>query len=306
MDDVLLSGLLQACLRMATPILITALGSIYSEKAGLMNIGLEGMMLCGAFFAFAAVFLGGSVWIGVLVAGLCGSLLGLAFAYLTVTKPTSQAVVGAALNMFALGLTGFAYRSLVGVTGAVVSIEQFPSLKIPILSSIPFLGPALFEQNILVYLTFVAVPLVWYSLWRTGWGYELRAVGEHPRAADSLGINVFLMRYQASIICGALSGIGGAYLSLAHANTFIEGMAAGRGFIAMAVVIFGKWNPFGAVLGALLFGAADALQLRMQAIGINIPYHFMLMLPYILTMTVLAGAVGKARPPAAEGTPYIR
>jgi ABC-type uncharacterized transport system permease subunit len=298
--------LVQASFRMATPLLLTAMGSILSERAGILNIGLEGMMLCGAFFAFATVYMGGSLWAGVASAALSGAILGLGFAYLTVTRLTNQTVTGAALNMFALGLTGFAYRSMVGVTGAAVKVDQFSALKIPLLSEIPVLGPALFQHNVLVYITFIIVPVVWYYLSKTSSGYELRAVGEHPRAADSLGIDVFLVRYKAVILSGILAGIGGSYLTLAHANTFIEGMSSGRGFIALAVVIFGKWNPFGAVLGALLFGAADALQLRLQALGFRIPYHFMLLLPYVLTMAVLAGAVGKAKPPASEGVPYER
>jgi len=301
-----LTILLQASVRMGTPLLATALGSILTEMPGILNIGLEGMMLCGAFFAFATAYLTGSIWLGVLAAALVGAVLGVAFAYLTVTRCADQVVTGAALNMFALGLTGFAYRSLFGATGQAVRVNQFPVIEVPGLSSIPVLGPMLFQHNLLVYITFALVPIVWFYLFRTAAGYEMRAVGEHPRAADSLGIDVFAQKYKGVILGGILAAVGGSYLSLAYAGTFIEGMSSGRGFIALAVVIFGRWNPFGAVLGALLFGAADAVQFRLQALGFNIPYHFLLMLPYVLTLVVLAGAVSKARAPASECVPYSR
>ncbi|MEI7885606.1 MAG: ABC transporter permease [Clostridia bacterium] len=306
MDNVFIIGLLQATLRMATPILLAALGCLIAERAGILNIGLEGQMLCGAFFGYLTVYFGGSLWLGMFAAGLSGVLLGLVFAYLTVTKLNNQMIVGAAFNMFALGITGFIYKAVVGVTGTTNTIPQFKVISIPLLSKIPIIGKLLFEQNILVYLTLLIVPVIWFVLWKTSYGYELRAIGEHPSAVDSLGIDVIKYKYIAVILQGMLAAFGGAYLTLAYANAFVENLSAGRGFIAMAVVIFGSWNPFGALLGSLVFGFADAFQMRMQSIGIAIPYHFMLMLPYVLTVLILAGFIKKAKPPAMETVPYKR
>ncbi len=306
MNSVLLIGFIQATIRMSAPLLITALGCLLAERAGLLNIGLEGQMLTGAFFAYLVVYQGGSLWMGFVAAILVGALMGLMFAYLTVTRLTNQLIVGAAFNMFATGLTGFIFRAAVGVTGTTNVIDQFPVLKVPFLSHIPFLGVVLFQQNILVYGFFLTVPLVWYFLNRTSYGFQLRAIGEHPRAVDSLGIDVIKYKYMAVLVQGAFAGMGGAYLTLAYARSFVENLSAGRGFIALTSVIFGGWTPWGTLAGCMVFGAADAFQLRMQSLGVNIPYHLMLMLPYVLTVVILAGALKKAKPPAMECVPYER
>ncbi len=298
--------LLEATLRMAVPLLFASLASVLSERCGVYNLGIEGLVLSGAFFAFGGAYITGSVWIGILSAAMAGAVLGLAFSYLCITRVAEQFVTGAAFNMFALGLSGFCYRALVGVTGAAVKVPQFGTIKIPVLSSIPVIGNLLFNNNFLVYLGLILVPIIWFYLYRTSSGYEMRACGEHPRAADSLGIDVFKVRYAGVMIGAVLAALAGAYLTLAHANTFIENMSAGRGYIAFAIVIFGRWNPVGALLGSLFFGATEALELMLQAQGVDIPYQFLLMLPYVLTMIVLAGAMGKAKPPAAEGIPYSR
>lgn len=305
-DSVFIIGMIQATIRMAAPILITALGCVIAEKAGLLNIGLEGQMLAGSFFAFLTVYFGGGLWLGIIAAMAAGGLLGLVFSYLTVSRLTNQIVVGAAMNMFALGITGFIYRAAVGVTGTTNSIPQFDTIAVPVLSHIPVLGRILFQQNILVYISFLAVPVVWFFLSKTAYGYELRAAGEHPRAVDSLGIDVIAIKHRAVIVQGILAGFGGAYLTLAYSSSFVENMSAGRGFYALAVVIFGGWNPWGILGGSLLFGMADAFQLRMQSLGVNIPYHFLLMLPYVLTVVILSGLIKKAKPPATECVPYER
>ncbi len=299
-------NLLEATLRMGVPLLFASLASVLSERVGVYNLGIEGLVLSGAFFAFGGAYVTGNVWVGIISAAVAGAVLGLAFAYLCITRCAELFVTGAAFNMFALGLTGFCYRALVGVTGAAVKVPQFSAIPIPVLSQIPVIGDLLFNNNFLVYLGLVLVPVVWLYLYRTAPGYELRACGEHPRAADSLGIDVFKVRYAGVMVGAVLAALAGAYLTLAHANTFIENMSAGRGYIAFAIVIFGRWNPVGALLGSLFFGATEALELTLQAYGVAIPYQFLLMLPYVLTMIVLAGAMGKAKPPAAEGVPYSR
>ena len=306
MNSVMLIGFVQATIRMTAPLLITALGCLLAERAGLLNIGLEGQMLVGAFFGYLAVYFGMSLWIGVLVAMIAGALMGVVFAYLTVTKLTNQLIVGAAFNMFALGLTGFVFRASVGVTGTTKAIAQFAPVEIPLLSKIPVLGPIFFQQNILVYIFFLMVPVVWFFLNRTVYGFQLHAIGEHPRAVDSLGIDVIKYKYCAVIVQGALAGLGGSYLTLAYARSFVENQTAGRGFIALTSVIFGGWSAWGSLLGCMVFGAADALQLRMQSLGVAIPYHLLLMLPYLLTVIILAGALRKAKPPAMEAVPYDR
>lgn len=295
--------LLQATLRTTTPVLLGALGGLYSDRAGVISIGMEGFMLMGAFGGFFGAYYSGSLWVGLLTAMLAGALLAVIYGYLTINVGGSQAVVGTAAVMFAAGATGFLNRALLRSSGDFKRIMPFQPLAIPGLSQIPVIGPILFQQNILVYLTFALVPVTWFILYRTALGLEIRSVGEHPKAADTVGLNVTLIRHACVLVSGILGGLGGAYLSLAHANTFIEMMTAERGYMAFAIVIFGKYNPLGALGAALLFGFADALQLRIQVAGIAVPYEFLLMLPYALTLVAMVMA-GRTVAPAALGNPY--
>ncbi|QGP92583.1 Branched-chain amino acid transport system / permease component [Neomoorella glycerini] len=294
---------LQAAIRMSTPLIWATMGGIFSEKAGVLSIGMEGILLVGAFGGFIGAFYTGNLLLGVLIAMLAGGITAAIYGYLTVKIGGSQAVVGTALVLFAAGITGFLYRAIFGVSSNLTNVGMFSDLKIPVLSRIPYIGSILFEQNVLVYLGFMVVLITWFTLYRTAWGLEIRSIGEHPEAADTVGLNVNLYRNICVLISGLLGGIGGAYLSLANANTFVEMMSAEKGYMAFAIIILGKYNPLGALLGCLLFGFADALQLRLQASGINIPFQFLLMLPYVLTLGVTASA-GRAEKPAALARPY--
>ena len=293
-----------AALRMATPLIFAALGGIFSERSGVVNIALEGMMLTGAFTAMFVTYHTGMPWVGVLGAMLAGGLIGLIHAIFCVRYRANQVVTGTAINIFAGGLTVFLLRFFFGTAGTSPSVTTIPDITLPVLSSIPWIDRILGRQNPLVYLALVAVVVVHIVIYKTPWGLRLRAVGEHPRAADTVGVNVFKMRYISVVISGALAGLGGTYLSIAHLSQFSEGMTAGRGFIALAAVIFGKWTPLGALGACLFFGYADALQMRLQDIGI--PTQFMNMLPYVLTMVALAGFIGRAVGPKASGEPYIK
>lgn len=295
---------LSADLRTAMPLLLAATGLIFTERAGIVNIGVEGMMLVGSLAGVAGSFFLGNAWLGVLVAMVAGGLLGLFFAYLVVTARADQVVIGTAFNILGLGLTTSFARVIFGVNTAPPQIDSFKPVAIPVLAKIPILGPVLFNHSELVYLGLILVPVVHFILFRTTLGLKIRAVGEHPRAADTVGINVFKVRYGACIVGGMLAGLAGSYLSLSLLNFFTENMTAGRGFIALAAVIFGKWTPAGTLGAALLFGAGDALQYRLQAANSGIPYQLLLMIPYILTIAALAGFVGRAVAPAASGQPY--
>jgi general nucleoside transport system permease protein len=298
-------GLLTAAVRLATPILLASLGEIIAERAGVLNVGLEGMMLVGAFAGFVAAQGSGSPWAGI-VAGLFGGcLLGLLFAFFTVALAVDQIVCGITINLLALGLTGYLHRVIYGLTSAMPKAPSIAQWNIPGLSELPFVGPVLFQQNGLVYLAIVLVLVCWFALFRTTFGLKLRAVGEYPNAADSVGINVFHIRYAAMAACGGLAGLGGAFLSIGQLNMFVEGMTGGRGFIALAVVIFARWNPIGALLAAVLFGAAEALQFRLQVLTVEIPFQFLAMLPYLLTIAVLV-TMRRSVQPAALARPFIK
>ena len=293
-----------ATIRMATPLLLASLGEIVSERSGVFNIGLEGMMLMGAFCGFLGLHLTDSLSIGIL-AGMAGGLfLALISAYLSVTLGVDQIVSGIALNIFAVGFTSSFYRIIFGLTPPQVETSRMFPLGIPWLEDLPFIGPILFKQVPLVYVAFALVPLLWFILFRTTIGLQVRSLGEHPLAADIAGVRVAQIRYLSVLLAGSFAGLGGAYLSLGPLNLFSDNMIAGRGFIALAVVIFGRLNPFGALGAALLFGAAEALQLRLQAMGLDIPYQILLMQPYVATVVALVGLIGKTRLPAALGVPY--
>lgn len=299
-------AILHSTLIAATPLLLAALGETVAERAGVINIGLEGILLAGAFAGMVGSYFTGSPIVGLLLGGASGILLALLFAGLTVGLGADQIIIGVSLNLLVVGLTGVLYRGFFGVTGQALTVHTFSPLSPPFLSSIPFIGPVLFHHTILVYLAFFLVPISGFLLFHTRAGLQLQAVGDHPQAAETLGISVVSIRTIAVIIEGVLGGIAGSYLSLAYSNTFIEGMSAGRGFIALAIVIFGRWRPWAVLGGALFFGAATALQFHIQALGSALPYQWVLMLPYILTLVTLAIASTRINPPLALGQVYKR
>jgi simple sugar transport system permease protein len=299
----LVQTVFSATWRLATPLIYTSIGELFAERSGVLNIGLEGIMLFGAFAGFAAGTYTGTPTIGLLVAIIVGTLVGLLFALFTVTIKANQIVVGAAINMIGLGLTGFLYRTMFDVTSK--GVKTFPPIEIPLLSQIPLVGEIFFKHSLLVYATLALVPLASFLLYRTGFGLAVRSVGEHPKAADTVGISVSGIRYACCALGGALAGVGGAYLTLSHTNLFVEGMVAGRGFIALAVVVFGRWKPWGVFGASLLFGVFYALQLSLQAMTRSIiPYQFWQALPYLATLIVLVALRGRAGAPRALGVPY--
>ncbi|MGN6459566.1 MAG: ABC transporter permease [Pseudolabrys sp.] len=304
-SDLFWIGLLTAAVRLATPILLAALGEIIAERAGVLNVGLEGMMLVGAFAGFVIAQGTGNPWIGIAAGLFAGCLLGLLFAFFTVTLVVDQIVCGITINLLALGLTGYLNRVVYGLTSTMPKAPSIAQWNIPGLSELPFVGPVLFQQNALVYIALVLAFVCWFVLFRTTWGLKLRSVGEYPNAADSVGINVFRIRYAAMIACGGLAGLGGVFLSIGQLNMFVESMTGGRGFIALAVVIFARWNPFGAILAAILFGIAEALQFRLQVLDVEIPFQFLAMLPYLLTIAVLV-TMRRSVQPAALARPFIK
>jgi ABC-type uncharacterized transport system permease subunit len=306
MDAALASSLLQSTVTMAVPLLLAALGELLAERAGVINIGLEGMVLAGALAAMVATYFSGIAVLGLMAAWAAGLLLAALLAYVVVVHGGNQVVAGTALNLLALGVTGVAYRAIFGVTGAALTVSAFPPLALPVLSSLPVIGTALFTQSPLAYVAFALVPVVSFALYGTLPGLKLRMTGENPRAAAAQGVAVRATQTLALLACGLLAATAGAHLALAYAHTFVEGMSAGRGFIALAIVIFGRWSPWGILGAALLFGLATALQFHVQALGVRIPYQFLLMLPYVLTLLVLAGYGGTAKAPAALGVPLER
>lgn len=298
-----ITGLLSATVRMAVPILLSALGETFSERAGVLNIGLEGIILIGAFTGFVGAYYTQNVLIGILCGIGIGFLMGLMIAYLSVTLGINQMVSGIAVNMLGAGITSFLYRMVFGVVTIPPRTPPLPVLPIPFLKDIPVLGEVFFRHNILVYITYLLIPLSMIVLYKTSFGLKVRSVGEHPRAADTVGVSVTKIRYSALCICGVLSGLAGTFLSLGQLNMFMDNMSSGRGFIALAAVIFGKWDPLGVVGASVIFALADALQLRLQSLGFAIPYQFLVMLPYVLTVLALIGA-RKGKGPAALGVAY--
>ena len=303
--------MLAESLRLATPIVIGATAGIWAERSGVVNIGIEGMMLSGACFGFVAFFflepimpdaVNLALLISVLVAVLAGALMSLLHAWLSITFKTDQIVSGTVINILAIGLTSFVRREWLLSTRA--GRVTLPSIEIPILSDIPIVGDVLFNNKPIFYMMFVMLILTHIILFYTPLGLRMRAVGEHPEAADTVGINVFFTRYRSVIISGMIAGLAGAWFSLETVGGFDDMMTGGRGFIALAAMIFGKWTPFGAFAGGLLFGFADALGTRFQILDVPVPSQWLQMLPFITTMVVLAGLIGRARPPAAIGKPY--
>jgi simple sugar transport system permease protein len=311
------AGLFVSTLRASAPLIFAALGGAISERSGVVNIALEGIMLIGAFVAVMGSYFLHNPWLGLLVGMLSGAAFSLLFGFIVIRYRADQVVVGVAFNMLALGLTGFLLRLIFRHAGQSPMVDKLPDWiipfdKIPGWLHLPALQPffdkwiqPIFGQHTPpVYLAFVAALLIHYVMFRTPFGLRLRAVGEHPRAADTVGVNVYKMRYAAVAISGLLGGLGGATLSLGLLSSFIENMTSGRGFIALAAMIFGKWTPLGAVGACLLFGFFDALQMLAQTLGFMVPRELFLSMPSLLTMLVLAGVIGRTNAPAADGKPY--
>ncbi len=299
-----LAGLLNTTLSKAVPLTLGALSGILCERAGIINIGIEGMMLMGAMVGALVGSLTGSLWIGLLAAILSGALLGWVLGVLSIRYKINQIISGTAINIFATGMTSFISALFLQRNEALNNPGTFKGWEIPILSRTPFLGPILFDNNLFIYAMFALLIILQIGLFYTRWGLRHRAVGEHPRAADTLGINVNRTRYIASLLGGMMAGFAGGYFTLGSVGRFDEVMTAGRGFIALAAMIFGNWMPFGALGAGLLFGFADSLASKLAILGIKIPSQFLLMAPYLATMVILAGVVGRGHAPAAEGEPY--
>lgn len=302
----MLDAFLNSTIAMATPILLAALGELLVEETGVINIGIEGAMLCGAFFAMAGAYFTGSTIIGIAAGIAAGVAINALLALLVVNLSVNQVVAGTALDILAVGITGVFYRRFFGITGMAFMVKPMARFDFGPLTRIPILGATLFHHNAFVYLTFAIIPVIGFIVWRTHYGLTLRAAGERPDAADALGLGVYRLRWHALLAAGVLTGLSGAYLTLAYANTFVENISGGRGYVALAVVILGRWNPWGIAAASVLFGAAMALQFGLQALGTTIPYQLFLALPYALTLVVLAGVGGQASSPSALGEPYRR
>ena len=305
-NSAFLIGMAAGSIRYATPMLLAALGETVTERSGILNLGLEGIMLLGAFFGFWIAFVTGSNWYGLLAAGIAGGLSGLLMAFMSITLRAGQVVSGFGIFIMSGGLVIVLNRIAFGTTLVVSRIDRFDAIELPVLSQLPVLGPILFQHNILIYATLLLVPLLWIVLFRTTLGVRITATGEHPRAADSVGLNVSLIRYLCTVFGGMLVGLGGAYYPLAELGLYPHNVIAGRGFIALAIVVLGRWNPFGALFGALLFGALEAFQLRVQSQGISLPFQFVAMLPYLLTIVALLLVSRSAIGPTALAIPYVR
>jgi general nucleoside transport system permease protein len=302
-------SLIGGMIRVAVPILYAALGELVVERAGILNLNVEGAMTMGAFTGFAVARQTGSLWMGVLCAGLSGIVLSLIMGFLCVTLKQDQTISGLTLNIFAGGLSFYIYRIIYAdfLGGNMPNVTPFVEQPIPLLSKIPILGPALFSHHVLSYIAFLMVPAIFFFLYRTKYGLALRCLGENPRTVDMKGVNVGRYQYLALMFGGLMSGIGGSYLTLASAGMFVDGIAAGRGWIAIAIVIFGAWRPWN-ILGACLFFAfLDSFQRQIQNAGFNlIPYQFILVLPYVVTILVLLLSRKRPGAPMALGTIYTR
>ncbi|MFO7782820.1 MAG: ABC transporter permease [Spirochaetia bacterium] len=293
-----------SALRLATPIALAAMGGTFSERAGIINIGLEGMLLASAFAGVLGSFLTGSALVGVLLAVVAGALTAAVFSFFTVELKANHVVAGVGVNILALGLTTWLMQVIWGSRGTSPDVTGVPTIRIAGLERVPVLGELFGETSPFLYVMLLLVGGSWVLLFKTPFGLRIRMTGEHPEAADTLGINVRFVKHFSVILGGALTGVGGAYLSLGHLSWFSMNMSAGRGYMALAANIFGQWNPIGGLGASFLFSFADAVQIRLQGVDMALPHNLIQMLPYLLTIVVLAGAVVKSRPPAALGNDY--
>ncbi|RLK47800.1 ABC transporter permease [Microbacterium telephonicum] len=301
------AGLLAGSLGLAVPLIYGALAGVIGERAGVVNIAIEGQLLAGAFTAALVASITGAPIAGLIAAAVAGMLVAAVLAAFSIKYLVDQVIVGVVLNVLVAGLTSFLFSQVLQPNKATLNTPpRFDRIPIPLLSDIPVIGPVFFRQTLIVYLMYIAVVLVWIGMFKTRWGLRLRAVGEHPQAADTVGIKVNATRFWNVLLAGALAGIGGTVFTIGNGIAFNKEMTAGAGFIALAAVIFGQWDPIKATLAALLFGFASNLQNTLSVIGSPVPSEFMLMLPYLVTIFVVAGVVGKSRAPAADGVPYIK
>jgi simple sugar transport system permease protein len=310
LDAVVVWGaLFAAMLRYATPLVFASLGGLFSERSGVVNIGLEGMMLTGAFFAIWGADVTGTWTLGLLIGMGCGGLMGLLHAFFAISLRADQIVGGTAINFLALGITTYLFLKIYGEQGAPTDLSTIPDISLGFLEDIPgvgnFLHDVFGQLDLMIWIGIALVPVVWITVFKTPLGLRLRSVGEHPRAADTVGINVYAMRYGAVTLSGMLAAAGGAYLSLGFVNSFDDNMTAGRGFIALAALIFGNWRPFGAAIACLLFGFSSALSDFLQEYSTSVSVLFEA-LPYVLTLIAVAGVIGRSIPPAAIGKPYVK
>jgi ABC-type uncharacterized transport system permease subunit len=295
-SSTVLIGILTSGIRLATPYLFAAIGETFGQLSGVLNLGVEGIMLVGAYAGFYTTFHTQNPWLGLLTAILVGGLMGLAMAFISVTLKAEQGISGIGLYLFGLGMSDLLFQTTLGT---VETVNGFQAIHIPLLSDIPVIGGIFFRQNLLVYVAFALVPIAWFILNKTTWGLMIKAVGQNPAAADALGVNVSRVRYITVTVGGILSGVAGASLSIALLNVFQQNLTSGMGFIAVALVYFGGWSPSGVLLGSLLFSSVSALQLWVQTLGIKVPAEVATMMPYVLTILVLIFAVRKVNQPTA-------
>ena len=299
-----LIGILQLTVVKALPITFGAMSGLLCERAGVVNIAIEGMLLAGAFTGAVVGSGTGNIVLGLAAGASVGAALAALLAVLTIRYRMDQIVAGTVINIFSAGITSFVYSRVLQAHRELNEPARFPQIPIPVLSEIPIIGPMFFSGNIFLYMLFILIGIIHYGLFYTRWGLRVRAVGEHPRAADTVGINVLGTRYRNVILGGIVAGVGGAYFTLGSTGSFVQDMTAGRGFIGLAAMIFGAWTPVGAFLASLVFGFADAVQARLSILNIALPSEFLLMVPYLVTIAVVAGLVGRVRAPAADGRPY--
>ncbi|MGZ0711476.1 ABC transporter permease (plasmid) [Coraliomargarita sp. W4R53] len=302
-----ITGLLAGAVALAIPLIYGALTGVIGERVGVVNIAIEGQLLAGAFTAAVVASVTRSPILGLLAAMVAGMLVAFILAAFAIKYLVEQVIIGVVLNVLVVGLTSFFYSQVLQPNAALLNTPpRFDRINIPFLADIPVLGPVFFRQTIIVYLMYIAVAVVWFGMTRTRWGLRLRAVGEHPQAADTVGIRVNPTRFWNVLLAGAIAGLGGTVFTIGNGIAFNKEMTAGAGFIALAAVIFGQWDPIKATLAALLFGFASSLQNTLSVIGSPVPSEFMLMLPYVVTIFVVAGVVGRSRGPAAAGLPYVK
>lgn len=301
------TGLLQGALLLSVPLIFGAMAGVLSERSGVINIAIEGQLLAGAFMSGVIASLTQNTWLGLLIAPFAGAAISWLLAVFAIKYGIDQVVLGFVLNVLVIGLTNFLYKKLlIPYQSTWNSGGTFAPIEIPFLSKIPVIGPIFFSQSIIVYLMYIVVIIIHIALFKSRWGLRTRSVGEHPTAAESVGIDVNKIRFRNVVIAGAVAGLGGAFFTLGAVGAFNKEMTAGKGFIALAALIFGRWSPMGAVAAALIFGFADNLQGLLTITGTPIPSEFMLMAPYIATIIAVSGFVGKVRAPAADGIPYKR